>query len=197
MGLSSAARPWRARRAGRELRAAALASLLVLAGLAACTPVHAGRGPELAAVRVASIPDREGVILRHHLLERLSPDGRAVEARWRLRVVLREERRDFSLLLDETASRARLRLHAAWRLEPLAVEGGEGGENAAGGASGGEDGVLAGTARASVAYDVVGSAFATEIAAEAARDAALERLAEELLRDLADALRASGQASAS
>ena len=172
-----------------------------LASLAACTPVHAGRGPELAAVHVASIADREGVILRHHLLERLHPDGRAVEPRWRLRVVLREERRDFSLLLDETASRARLRLHAAWRLEPLAgapaVEGADGGEGAAGGASGGEDGVLAGTAQASVAYDVVGSAFATEIAAEAARDAALERLAEELLHDLADALRVSGLGSAS
>ena len=97
----------------------------------------------------------------------LYADGQATP-RWHLEVRLSEERRSFSIGLDETASRARVRLAAHWTLTPLANQTNS----------------FAAQTRTSFAYDIVSSAYATEIAEEAARDAALEELAERLVRDL-------------
>ena len=142
--------------------------------LASCslTPLHKNDGsfavPQaLAAIQVEVIADREGVFLRRRLRTLLYADGQATP-RWHLEVRLSEERRSFSIGLDETASRARVRLAAHWTLTPLANQTNS----------------FAAQTRTSFAYDIVSSAYATEIAEEAARDAALEELAERLVRDL-------------
>ncbi|MDA7984774.1 MAG: LPS assembly lipoprotein LptE [Alphaproteobacteria bacterium] len=158
---------------------AALSLALLLAGGCAARPLY-GDGEDAAgiaqpmadvfsATEIGDIYDRDGVILSHRLRTLLHANGRPTAARWRLEVVLSEESRDFSIRLDETASRLRLRLHAEWRFVSLSDEAR----------------AWSGRVSSSVAYDVVTSAFATEIAATAARDAALERLAEELVQDLA------------
>ena len=150
-----------------------LAPLLVLA-VAGCvlTPLHkSDRGlavPQaLAAIQVEVIADREGVFLRRRLRTLLYANGQAAP-RWQLTVRLAEERRSFSIGLDETASRARVRLTAHWTLTPLANQ----------------TSAFAAETRTSFAYDIVSSAYATELAEEAARDAALEELAERLVQDL-------------
>ena len=150
-----------------------LAVALVL-GLGSCslTPLHRGDRslsvPQaLSAIQVEVIADREGVFLRRRLRTLLYAEGQTTP-RWRLQVHLSEEQRSFSIGLDETASRARVRLRARWTLTPLAKQ----------------NETFADETRTSFAYDIVSSAYATEIAEEAARDAALEELAIRLVRDL-------------
>ncbi|MGR4001515.1 MAG: LPS assembly lipoprotein LptE [Alphaproteobacteria bacterium] len=121
-----------------------------------------------SATEIGALHNRDGVILNHRLRTLLHANGRPTTAQWRLEINLSEERRDFSIRLDETASRLRLRFHAEWHFVSLD-----------------DQQRWSGKVSSSVAYDVVSSAFATEVASEAARDAALERLAEELVQDLA------------
>ena len=161
-----------------------LVGLVGLAGGCTMQPLYGTRSDEQAglplaavfsATRIEPLNGREGLILRRRLVTLFHANGRRTTPRWRLSLVLREEQRDFSIRLDETAARRRLRFYAEWQFDP--IDGTQEGAQS-----------WSGQVSSSVAYDVVTSAFATEVAAEAARAAALEHLAEEVIQDLALAL---------
>ncbi|TAN59180.1 MAG: hypothetical protein EPN26_00405, partial [Rhodospirillales bacterium] len=95
--------------------------LLLLAGCG-FHPLHATDGkrsptvPELASVKVLSIADRSGQLVRNALLDRLTPKGEPEKPRYILKVTLNEGRQGLGILKDETASRANYLLSAGFVL---------------------------------------------------------------------------------
>ena len=148
-------------------RAARLAPLVLLAGLAGCglQPMYAGGGSGaisqgLAAVEVAPIEGRGGWLVRNALRDRLAQSGQAAAPRYRLDVLLDDDLEGLGLLTDETVGRERRTLRARYQLVDLSS-----------GAI-----VVDATAGSDAGIDVVSSEYAT-IAAE---QTALENLATEV-----------------
>src|SRR5215472_435273 len=76
-----------------------------------------GSGPDdLAQVKIELIEDRKGQELRNELLDRFNPDGKPSEARYRLRVQLREADTPVAIASDGTVSRSNLAIYAAYTL---------------------------------------------------------------------------------
>ena len=142
------------------------AIILVFAlGLAGCgfRPLYGTGGSlaqsELAAIEVAPIPDRLGQVLRHDLLDRLTPFGEPERPRYRLEVTLSERSRELAIQQNSEVTRVNLRLSATFSL----VEVNSGNE------------VFHGVTRSIGSYNVIDSDYANVVAAnDTARRAARE-----------------------
>ncbi len=139
-------------------RALALAFALLLSGCG-LRPLYSGGNQgvvarELAAIRVAPIPEKAGWMVRNALVDRLG--GEPGEARYRLEVELDDDITGFGIRGDSAATRERRTLRARYRLVDL---------------SNGSV-VLDATAGSDAGIDVVSSEYATV----AAEQSALERL---------------------
>lgn len=107
----------------RAVSAGAIAVVAALA-LAGCgfRPLYGGAreagGPvrALAAIKVESIPDRLGRLVRNNLLDRLSPGGEPAAPRYRLKVVLETRKEGLAIRSDEIVTRFNFRLMADFEL---------------------------------------------------------------------------------
>lgn len=150
------------------LRGAAGALSLLLAGCG-FRPIYAPGGAvagepdvaaELAAVRVAVIPERFGQLLRRGLQQRLGTGGVA-EARWELQVRPSLSAEGIGIQRDGSATRVRYLATASWSLWRLAPR----------------ETVANGFERALEAFNVQPNQF---FAADASREASERRMAEAL-----------------
>lgn len=146
------------------------AAALLLLALAGCgfRPLYGETGPEspaderLAAVAVEPIEERMGQLLRNALLLRLTPAGEPARPFYRLSVDLDRRVTRFAYRQDETPTRARMSVVAAYLLN----DGGAGKP------------LTAGTARAIVSWDLRDANYATVTAERDAEDRAARLLAE-------------------
>lgn len=146
-------------------------ALLALVALASCgfSPMYAqgpGHGPAIGAVSIAQIDGKAGHSLRAELDRILSIEAGAGPAQ-PLTITLREEVVPLGLRLDESASRAELRLHADYVFEP----------------TGGRQ--IRGSVLTVVNYEVPLAAFAAISAQDDARERAAETLAQRMRAELA------------
>lgn len=162
---TSSSEPTRRRWLGGAVAAGA-AGLLAGCGF---RPLHgeAAAGPadpELAAVRVALIPERVGQLLRRDLQQRLDPNGAGTAARYELRVTLAYAGEPIGFRRDGTPSRVRNTATATWTLLTMATP---------------PEPVATGVERALDSYNIPDNQF---FAADVSRDALDRRL----MRELAD-----------
>ncbi len=158
--------------------------LFLMLSLAACgfQPIYGGSTPSgvrtsLAMIEVGLIEDRVGQQLRNELVRRLHPDGRPVKPSYRLQVNLSIGKRDLALKKSEIATRANLRMTAAYTLR----------KNTDG------EALIRGTSRITTSYDILTNDFATLTAEEDARRRGVRELADEITNRLAAFLLASGR----
>ena len=153
--------------------APALALLLSLAVLAGCgfEPLYGNREqPGDAAfndfhqTKIATIPERNGQLLRNALLDRLNYRGEPAQPVYELKINLEETRRDVLVRSDEVATAADLTLAARYRL--VSTSDGKA--------------LNEGVARSIVRYNVLASPYATLSSAEDARRRAALQLAEDI-----------------
>jgi LPS-assembly lipoprotein len=158
------------------------AGLLALClALAACgyKPLYGEHGAssaavtaDLAEIRVEAIPDRIGQKMYNMLHERLTPEGKAAQPKYALRVRLRETIDELLYERDETATRANLTLRADYELRRIA-----------------DDEVIAkGTSRATSGYDILSSQYATLVSKDDARDRSARVISDDLRTRMAVAL---------
>ncbi|MCU0987483.1 MAG: LPS assembly lipoprotein LptE [Acetobacteraceae bacterium] len=164
------------------MRRRALFRVAPLLALGACgfRPVHGdaplGRGGpnasgDLAATRVALIADREGVLLRRALVERLGSNT-GVPALYQLSVQLAVRRDQVGVRQDQTETRSRVVATAEYVLTPLSPPG---------------DPLVRGRVSAADAFNVGQDQF---FAAQLSGEAAMQRLAERLAEDISGQLAA-------
>jgi len=128
---------------------------LGLIGLAGCgfRPLYGERSaasvtaPELAAIQIDIIPNREGQLVRNNLLDKMRPRGAAPRELYRLSVGIGIGRESFGIRTDETATRGSLTMNATYTLSDLATG----------------DLLLTATSRAVSSYNILDSDFATVI----------------------------------
>lgn len=123
---------------------------------------------DLAAIRIATIAERAGQVLRNALLDHLTPGGEPAQPLYQL-VVIRAEVEESPLRrIDELASLQILRVTATWSLRDLA------------GAT-----LTQGVSRTLARFDMTRSQPATEAARENARERTARDLAEDIRMRLA------------
>jgi LPS-assembly lipoprotein len=137
-------------------------------------PLYAPSGPrdwdpDLAAINVLPIKDRQGQILALALRESLNPAGASVSKRWDLQTGLRVTRSDLGIQRNATATTSEITVYATFQI----VE-----------ASSGKM-VYSSTSNAVGDFDQVEDAYATQVAADSARDRALRQVADEMTLRLA------------
>jgi LPS-assembly lipoprotein len=152
----------------------------VVASLAALTgcgwaPLYADRaaGPadtELAAIKVAPIPERIGQSLALQLRQWLNPTGADVPTRYLLRTVLQTTRLDLGVLKLGLGTRARFDVVANFTLVDIT-------SNTA---------LLTASSHAAESFDIVANYYSNVVAEEDAR----KRAAEEIRRDIVTQLTA-------
>lgn len=160
--------------------------LLLPVALGACgfSPLYGQRGgldlpAELAAVRVANIPERPGQLLRRALDQRLR-NGQGGPARYELRVGLVYHSDLQGYREDGAITRIRVQAVADFVLVGL---GGE------------EEELLRGAARATDAFNIPDQRFfAADVSRDAMERRLMEALAEDITRRIALELRRRGQA---
>jgi LPS-assembly lipoprotein len=133
-------------------------------------------GQELAAVRVALMPERTGQLLRRALQQRLDPGGLAPAARYDLRVGVSYNAEALGFRRDGTASRVRYIAVARWALFTMDSPPAQ---------------VVGGVERALDAYNLLDNQY---FASDFSRDAAERRLADLLAEDIVRRLAMSLQA---
>ena len=153
-------------------------SILVLAPLAACgfEPLYGNRDApgdavfnDFHQIKIATIPERTGQMLRNELLDKLNYRGEPSQPRYELKVSVKEERRDVLVRSDELATAADLTLTASYELVDRS-----------------NNAVLAkGSPRSINRYNVLASPYATIASAEDARRRASRQLAEDIRTRLA------------
>jgi LPS-assembly lipoprotein len=146
-------------------------ALLLLAGCG-FEPLHGKKDgywsvPEMAAIKVAAIEDRNGQLLRNELLDRLTPTGQPNRSQYLLRVISKESSTSLGIRKDATASRANLLVNASYTLEEAGRV------------------ITSGTANSSVSYDVLDAKFATTVAELNASKRAAQELAEVIAAHIA------------
>jgi len=166
----------------RELLRFGVAALafVPLAGLGACgfEPLYGKQAPQdntisvsssLAAVRIEPLRDRVGQQMHNLLRDRLNPQGQPATPGYSLRVELEESVVEVGVRIDETATRANLRMIAKFMLVSVA-DGSE---------------LTSGSSRATTSFDILDAPFATTVSEEDARERALRELANDIQRRLA------------
>ena len=145
--------------------------------LAGCgwAPLYADRaaGPadtELAAIKVAPIPERIGQSLALGLRQWLNPTGAPVPSRYLLRTLLQTTRLDLGILSLGFGTRARFDVVANFTLIDIATSAP----------------LFTATSHAAESFDIVSNYYSNVVAEEAAR----ERAAEEIRRDIVTQLTA-------
>jgi len=139
--------------------------------LAACgyRPLYGGRGGgvvtgRLASVKISSIADRSGQLLRNFLLDRINPNGEPRRPLYRLDVFFGVTQQSLAIRKDETTTRSNLLLEANYRLfEGQATEP-----------------MFADHVAIAVSYDEVDSEFASRAAAIQALETGSKDVADEI-----------------
>lgn len=155
----------------------AAATLLALClGLAGCGyhPLYGDRATgvsseDLALVYVAGIPDRPGQQLRNDLVQRLNPSGQPSRPTYTLTVSLSIASTGVSLSRDNTTSRTSITTTAKYTLT-----------DSASGKS-----LFSGTSRATDAYDVLVSDYATLVSRDDAVNRAIREVSDDIRTRLA------------
>ena len=118
----------------------------------------------MAATDIANIPDREGQILRNHLIDRFHRGG-TQDARYRMEISpIRESIRDLDITVTSDSTRAQLRLSATMVLRDLP--------------SG--DVLLNQPLNSIVSYNILASEFSTRISENNARENGLNDMADKI-----------------
>jgi LPS-assembly lipoprotein len=157
--------------------------LAALSGLAACgmRPLYSGedgtptagapsgsvRG-DLAAIKIATIGERAGQVLRNTLIDHLTPSGEPTQPLYQLVVVRGEVEESPLRRIDELASLQILRVTATWSLRDLTAAT-----------------LTQGVSRTLARFDMTRSQPATEAARENARERTARDLAEDIRVKLA------------
>jgi LPS-assembly lipoprotein len=124
---------------------------------------------ELATIRIEPIADRIGQQLRNHLLDLLSPTGRAGVPRYVLRVELSGSTQGLAVAKTELATRANYRLVAQYRLL----------------GPGGKPLIFQASNKVVSSYDILTSDFATLIAEKDAKARAVREIGKDIRTQLA------------
>jgi LPS-assembly lipoprotein len=151
-----------------------------LAALAGCgfKPLYGNAGSgssdvsvseSLASVRVTPMRDRVGQQMHNFLRDRLNPYGQPDAPLYNLQVDLSESVVEVGVRIDETATRANLKLTASFTLRAVA-DGQE---------------LTTGNSVATTSFDILDEAFATTVSEEDARERALREVADDIQRRLA------------
>ena len=142
-----------------------------LALLTGCgwAPLYADRaaGPadaELAAIKVAPIPERVGQVLALGLRQWLNPTGAEIPSRYVLRTLLQVSRADLGVLPSGFGTRAQVNMYANFTLLEIAT-----------GAA-----LFSASSHAAESFDIVSNYYSNVVADEASR----LRAAEEIRRDM-------------
>ncbi len=166
------------------IRCRAMLALLVVIGLAGCgfTPVYAPEATALtgggriapvqdqfALVHVDYIPDRNGQVLRNHLIDRLSLGAPREGSAYLLQIGLNERVIDLGIRKDAVATRAQIRYFSHYKLVQRNT-----GET-----------LVSGQLRSTASYNILDSEFGTFVTADDARDRGLRDLGEQLVTRLA------------
>jgi LPS-assembly lipoprotein len=120
--------------------------------------------PELAAVDIDLIPNREGQLVRNSLLDKMQPQGPAPRALYKLTIGLSLQRDSFGIRTDQTATRGSLTMVAGYTITDLA--------------SG--KAILTSSSRSVSSYNILDSDFATVIS----EDDAIRRTAVDLSEEI-------------
>lgn len=123
---------------------------------------------DLAAIRIATIAERSGQVLRNALIDHLTPEGEPRQPLYHLIATRAESEQSPLRRLDEVAILQILRVSATWSLRDSA------------GAT-----LTSGVSRAVARFDLTRSQPATEAARENARERAARDLAEDIRVKLA------------
>ncbi|MGE0421476.1 MAG: hypothetical protein AB7O88_04390 [Reyranellaceae bacterium] len=123
---------------------------------------------DLAAIKIATIAERGGQVLRNALLDHLTPEGEPAQPLYQLAVTRSESEETPLRRLDEVAMLQILRVGASWSLRDLS------------GAT-----LTAGVSRTLARFDLTRSQPATDAARENARERAARDLAEDIRVKLA------------
>lgn len=147
----------------------AILALCLLTAACGFRPLY-GRStlqPQLAAIYVEPIAERDGYELRNTLIDRLQSDGRAAGKAYRLKISLDESAQGIALQNDATITRYNQTLEARWTLTDA-------------------KGTLltSGVQTALSAYNVVQSPYATLVAAQDSSKRAAQDMAERIHLDL-------------
>jgi LPS-assembly lipoprotein len=124
----------------------------------------------LAKIRIDTIPDRSGQILRNYLLDDLTPRGVQGLAQYRLVVLLTEPRRDAAIQRDNTASRIIYSASTSFQLVDQTAS----------------RVVFVGTSSSETTYEVTTSEFATLSSLNGARDRVLQDVSADIRQQIAD-----------
>jgi len=127
---------------------------------------------ELAAIRIAPIPDRSGQLLRSALLDSLTPRGTAVASQYVLTIRLQEPRQTIALRRDDVISRSSYSAVATFDLSDR--QGRK---------------ISEGTSTFTTDYEITVSEYATRSSLEDARSRVMALIADDIRNQLALALR--------
>jgi LPS-assembly lipoprotein len=166
------------------LRLAMLAVLM--APLAGCgfRPLYGGStaggfDPDLAAIKVQPIADRQGQLLGLALRERLNPRGTAVPERYVLNVVLALSRADLGIQRDATSTRAEIQGSATYTLTPPRSD----------------NVIFSGKSLSTSSFNILSDGYATKVAEDDARERAIHDISEDMAMTLSLFMRSHRQAA--
>ncbi len=151
-------------------------ALLAMLALSACgfQPLHGGKGkqsatvPEMAHIKILTIADRSGQLVRNELFDRLTPLGQPEKPAYILNVRLSESKQSLGILKDETASRANYVLNAGFSLTNM------------------NGGTLYSSSTSSQAsYNILAEHYASTASEKNARDRTAEEVADAIAMQLA------------
>jgi LPS-assembly lipoprotein len=149
---------------------AVLALALLTASACGFRPLYGDRSaasvnaPELAAIQIDTISNREGQLVRNSLLDKMQPSGPAAKPLYRLTVGVGLARESLGVRTDDTATRGSLTMNANYTLIDLASN----------------KPLMTGRSRAVSSYNILDSDFANVISEnDAARRTAVD-LSEEI-----------------
>ncbi len=153
-------------------RRALLIALAAALGGCSFHPLYGGRtagayDPDLAAIKVAPIPDRTGQILTLSLREKLNPRGAAVPVRYTLKTTISVSRNDLGIERNATSVRGQVDVVAVYDLI------GPGGAV-----------LLHGRSHTISAFNIVQDGYATQVAEDDARERALNDISDDMVTNL-------------
>ena len=156
----------------KGLKLAAACGLALTAGGCGFQPLYATDGSargQLARIHIDQIADRTGQQLRNALLLSFPPGDPTAPAAWRLRVTLKEAKRELGVEKRDVATRANLTLTAFYTLEDAASD----------------KPVMSGDLRSVNSYNILQSPYGTLAAERNARARAVSQIADGLTARLA------------